>query len=126
MNVLPAELSDGMAFYAGQPVETRNAAAGGTTGAANGTVEIGVRPEFVTFADDGIAVDVVAVSDAGRFKIVETRRGEDTIKLLVSEGQPVPDGRGHLRFDPAHTQVYVDGWMIGSDAYERHRAGAGA
>ena len=135
MNVLPAELSNGMALYAGQPVETRNAASAGTpgtAGTANGTVEIGVRPEFVTFAGDGagagagIAVDIVAVSDAGRFKIVETRSGEDSIKLLVSEGQPVPNGRGHLRFDPAHTQVYVDGWMIGSDAYERHQAGARA
>ena len=75
-------------------------------------LEIGVRPEFVTFGDSGIPVEIVKVSDAGRFRIVEARHDASAIKLLVSEGTELPAGAAHLRFDPAHTQIYADGWMV--------------
>ena len=34
------------------------------------------------------------------------------IKLLVPEGEPVPSGAAQLRFDPAHTHIYRDGWLV--------------
>jgi hypothetical protein len=30
----------------------------------------------------------------------------------VPEGQPVPTGAAHIRFDPQHTHVYRDGWLV--------------
>jgi hypothetical protein len=33
-----------------------------------------------------------------------------TIKLLVGEGEQVPAERAFVRFDPAFTQLYADGW----------------
>ena len=42
------------------------------------TLELGVRPEFVSFAAEGIPVDVVKVLDAGRYRIVETRSAGNT------------------------------------------------
>jgi glycerol transport system ATP-binding protein len=111
MNVLPAEVKGGQATFAGQPVVAANA--GAATGKAQ-RVEIGVRPEFVSFAASGIPADVVRVTDTGRYRIVETRAAGKAIKLLVKEGQPVPEGQAHLAFDPAHTQVYEDGWMAGA------------
>jgi hypothetical protein len=30
----------------------------------------------------------------------------------VNDGEAVPSEAPHLKFDPAHTQVYADGWMI--------------
>jgi glycerol transport system ATP-binding protein len=111
MNVLPCEVKGGMAFFAGHEVATGNAGAyngGGTT------VEIGVRPEFVTFAKQGIPATVVKVADAGRYRIVEARVAGKAIKLLVPEGDSVPEGEAHLAFDAAHTQVYQDGWMVGT------------
>ena len=109
MNVLPCEIKGGKAFFAGRVVETGNAedCSGG------GKIEIGVRPEFVSFATTGIPADIVKVADAGRYRIVETRAGGAAVKLLVPEGQPVPEGAAHLAFDAAHTQIYRDGWIAG-------------
>ena len=109
MNVLPCGIDNGKAIFAGQPVQTTDAVAGD----AEGRTEIGVRPEFVSFSDDGIPVNIVKASDVGRFRIVEVRHGEHSIKLLVPEDESVPADGAHVRFDPAHTQVYVNGWMVG-------------
>jgi glycerol transport system ATP-binding protein len=110
MNVLPAEVKGGRAFVSGEAIAADNIAL--ATG--KGRTEIGVRPEFVSIARSGIPVDVVRVSDAGRFRIVETRASGATIKLLLPEHQAVPEGRTFLAFDPAHTQVYEDGWIAGA------------
>ena len=109
MNVLPCEVRDGVARFAGHRVEAANA----TKWSGNGKrLQLGVRPEFVSISGEGIPVDIVKVLDAGRYRIVEARAGESAIKLLVRESDAVPEGRTHLRFDPAHTQVYEDGWMV--------------
>ncbi len=73
-------------------------------------LEIGVRPEFVRFSDSGIPVRISRISDAGRHRIVETLHENVTIKLLVGEGEQVPAERAFVRFDPAFTQLYADGW----------------
>jgi glycerol transport system ATP-binding protein len=109
MNVLPCRLENGQPTVAGQRVATANAAAVRDEG---GLLEIGVRPEFVAFADQGLAVEVVKVSDAGRYRVVDTRLGDLSIKLLVDEGAEVPQGAAHLRFDPARTRVYRNGWVV--------------
>ena len=89
MNVLPCERRGGrVASWASRRDQRR----GPRLRRANGKLELGVRPEFVRFADRGIPVDVVKVADAGRFRIVETSHGEHRIKLLVPEGQPMPIG----------------------------------
>jgi glycerol transport system ATP-binding protein len=110
MNVLPCEVKGGKAFFAGELIETGNAG----TASATGRTELGVRPEFVSIAKQGIAADVVRVADAGRFRIVETKAHGHTVKLLVKEGESLPEGRTFLTFDPSHTQVYEDGWMAGA------------
>jgi len=74
--------------------------------------ELGVRPEFVRFAEAGIPVRVERACDIGRFRIVDVRHGEHLIKLLVAEGQAMPEGAGHLAFDVERTRVYVDGWAL--------------
>jgi glycerol transport system ATP-binding protein len=109
MNILPCRLDDGHPTIDGQPIVTANGAA---VRDAGGVLEIGARPEFVSFADDGLAVDVVRVSDAGRYRVVDTRSGDHSIKMLVDEGADVPGGAAHLRFDPEKTRVYRDGWVV--------------
>ncbi|PZF77353.1 ABC transporter ATP-binding protein [Aestuariivirga litoralis] len=110
MNVLPCELRGGQAFFAESPVPAAN------IGQARiaGRTELGIRPEFVSIAEAGIPAEVVRVADAGRYRIVETRSHGHTIKLLLKEGGEVPSGHTFLSFDPAHTQVYEDGWMAGA------------
>ena len=109
MNVLPCEVRDGRVTFAGHPVEAANA---DRTKPDGKRLQIGVRPEFVSIAPEGIPVDVVKVLDAGRYRIVETRADRSTIKMLLRESETVPEGRTHLRFDPGHTQVYRDGWVV--------------
>ncbi|MGQ0485052.1 MAG: ABC transporter ATP-binding protein [Hyphomicrobiales bacterium] len=110
MNLLPCEMKGGKAHVAGRPIEAANAEA---IKDGNGKLEIGVRPEFVRFAKAGFPVDVVKVSDAGRFRIVETKSAGGSIKLLVKEGETIPAGKAHLAFDLAHTRIYEDSWMAG-------------
>lgn len=111
MNVLPCELKGGKAFFAGHEIATNNA--GRFAGSAR-TLELGVRPEFVSLAAKGLDVEIVKVLDAGRFRIVESKCAGSSIKLLVPDGHPVPEGRTRIHFDPAHTQVYADGWLVGA------------
>jgi glycerol transport system ATP-binding protein len=113
MNVLPCDIDDGVARFAGMAVPTANRAAGVASGART---EIGVRPEFVRFADQGIPVRVVQVTDAGRHQIVETRHGDIPIRVLLGEHESVPAHAAHLAFDPAFTRLYADGWLAGDRA----------
>jgi glycerol transport system ATP-binding protein len=116
MNLLPCEVdAAGVVRVAGVAVPTasQEVAAARAKAAQGGRLELGVRPEFVRFADaGGIPVTVERASDVGRFRIVEARTGELAIKLLVAEGAPVPEGAAQLAFDPARTRVYADGWVV--------------
>jgi glycerol transport system ATP-binding protein len=109
MNLLPCELRGDQAFFRDSHVPVE----GGEVQASGQRLEIGIRPEFVHFAPEGVPVEVVKVADAGRHRIVETRAGETSIKLLVEDGSAVPEGRAHLAFDQSRTRVYADGWLAG-------------
>ena len=109
MNILPCEVVDGVARFAGQPIRTANA---GARPSGGGRTEIGVRPEFVRFAPTGIPVRVVRISDAGRHQIVETRHDDAVIRLLIDEHDQVPAETAHVSFDTEFTQLYVDGWLV--------------
>lgn len=109
MNLMPVEVKGGKARIGDAVVDAANAKA-----AKSGRLELGVRPEFVSFADSGLAADIVKVADIGRVRIVETRlAGGQVVKLVVPEGEAVPTGKAKLRFDPDHTFIYADSWMAG-------------
>lgn len=110
MNLLPCEVKAGKAFVAGQEVLAANS----KQVKAGSKLELGVRPEFVTFAKKGLPADVIRVSDVGRYRVVETRVQASPVKVIVGEEVSVPDGKAHLAFDPKHTQIYADGWLAGS------------
>ena len=113
MNVLPCEAKGGKVTFAGQAVMAQNAK---LVKPGKSKLEIGVRPEFVSFAKQGIAAEIVKVADAGRFRIVEAMAAGSSIKLLLPEDEAVPTGKVKLAFDPDHTQVYADGWIAGGAA----------
>jgi glycerol transport system ATP-binding protein len=109
MNVLPCDVERGAVTLAGQVITVENSPVADLDGKRT---EIGVRPEFVSFAKDGVPVEVVKVSDAGRYQIVETRHGEHRINVLVADGDVVPGEGARLSFDPAQTRLYADGWLV--------------
>jgi glycerol transport system ATP-binding protein len=109
MNLLPCEVEDGVARLAGEPVATASPPRP-VPGAKR--FQLGVRPEFVRFADSGLAVVVERVSEAGRHRIVDARWRDHVLKVLVGEGAVLPREHGFVQFDPARTQVYADGWIV--------------
>ena len=109
MNLLPCEVKEGQARFRDVQVETEHQI---SRQSSKKTMQIGVRPEFVSFAKAGIPVEVVKVSDAGNHSVVETRAGDNIIRVILPEGESPPEGLAYLHFDPAHTQVYADGWIV--------------
>ena len=110
MNVVPASVVDGQVQVAGQVIDT----ASDLTNLRQGSVEVGVRPEFVRFADAGITGTVETVMDVGRHTVVKVRLEgiEQIINAIVDEGDSIPDGPVHLQFDAAQTRLYEDGWVV--------------
>ncbi len=110
MNVLPVTKEDGGITFFGTKVDAIGGIRADSVG--DGRIEIGIRPEFVSFDGAGIPVEIGKVSDAGRFRIVEARHKGQLLKVLVTEGDSIPSGTAHVRFDPTHTHLYSDGWLV--------------
>ena len=109
MNILPCEIDGGTVTFDGEPVPIE-AVPERPRGAV--PLELGVRPEFVRFSGEGIAVTIAKVADVGRHRIVDLRRGAHVIRMVVGEDDAIPSEHPRIRFDPGHTRVYADGWMI--------------
>jgi glycerol transport system ATP-binding protein len=105
MNVLPATVRDGGVWFGDTPVEVDGPVVDG------GRLEIGVRPEFVYLAPEGVPVEIGKVSDAGHYRVVEGWAGGHRIYFFASDRDEVPEERAHLAFDPAMTRLYADGWL---------------
>jgi len=109
MNLLPCTLTDRGPSLFEHRIEVSSPINDAPAGAK---LEIGIRPEFIHFTSEGLPVQVSKVNDIGRFRIVDTLCHEQKIKLIVAEGEPIPDGSAHLSFEPEMTQIYADGWII--------------
>ena len=109
MNILPCEMTDGVAHFAGNQLQTActNLPSNGT-----GNVEVGVRPEFIQFSNEGFPVEIVKVDDLGRHQIVLARHDNSTIKMIVAEDAQIPSESPRISFSPAHTRLYKDSWVV--------------
>jgi glycerol transport system ATP-binding protein len=111
MNVLPASLENGGVSFMGARIDVIDQAR--AIKAEGGRIELGVRPEFVSFTGaGGLSVEIGKVTDAGRFRIVEARHQGHLIRVLVPEGEAIPSGQATLGFDRQHTHLYRDGWLV--------------
>ncbi|RMF36745.1 MAG: ABC transporter ATP-binding protein [Alphaproteobacteria bacterium] len=106
MNVLPCELRDGAAFFG----DTRIELEGPVTREGKRT-EIGIRPEFVSLAEDGLPAKVRKVSDLGRYNVLEAMAGETRIAAVIEGEVPGQGETVHLAFRRDHTRLYADGWL---------------
>ncbi len=113
INLLACDVRGGKAVVVGTVIETENAGAypGGAT-----TLQLGIRPEFVRFAAEGLPVQVTKVADAGRFNIVSARAGDQPLKILVPQGADVPSGAAKVAFDSSRARIYADGWLVADPA----------
>ncbi len=106
MNILPGELKDGGAFLDGLNVALEGPAKG-----ADGPVQIGIRPEYVSVADIGLPATVTKVIDVGRHSVIEARIGDHAVKAITEEDVPIEGAAIHLAFQREQTRAYRDGWV---------------
>ncbi|MEM7670131.1 MAG: ABC transporter ATP-binding protein [Pseudomonadota bacterium] len=109
MNVLPCERDGAALTIAGHRVPNVAADPG------DGALEIGIRPEFVRFDAAGLPVRIERVADTGRHRIVEMRLGDHGLRSVVADGVELP-AEPRIGFQPDHTHLYRDGWLIGGGA----------
>lgn len=108
MNLLPAQVSGTVANVGGAEV-----ALGGSYGAADGKIEIGVRPEFVRLsAHEGLPVNIRRVEDVGRHKIVRADLFGNEINIIAGEGDAIGADMTRVTFDPAAINVYRNDWRV--------------
>ncbi|MEO1456452.1 MAG: ABC transporter ATP-binding protein [Pseudomonadota bacterium] len=78
----------------------------------SGRVELGVRPEFLSIAREGLPVSIRRVEDVGRHKIVRAALEGHAIDVLAGEDAEIPADDARLAIDPRGLHVYADGWRV--------------
>ena len=108
MNILPCEIKNGQINFEGKilPANTN------LKKSNFNKTQVGIRPEFVNFSNDGIAVKIKRVSDTGRHKVIDTECDSGSIKILASSSTQIPNGSAHITFDKKYTYAYGDDWII--------------
>ena len=115
MNILPGRVEGSNVSVAGGDFQLERAWREG------GTVEIGIRPEFVRVTDRagagaaGLPMQVRAVENIGRQQIVRGSVDGHAIDAVVEEGVRVP-AEAYAVFDPARLNVYRDSHLVRADA----------
>jgi glycerol transport system ATP-binding protein len=83
----------------------------------NASLELGIRPEFVTVAagpgETTLPVKVERVEDLGNYKLLTARFGPHHLKAKMDEDAQSPGEMAHLSFAPARTLLYADSRLIG-------------
>jgi len=89
MNFLPVNITGDQANIGSHTIQLK-----GAYSDLAGKIELGIRPEFVTFSstptDLGIPAQVTSVEDIGRFKIVHTKVEGNDLNVVLKEGENIP------------------------------------
>ena len=113
MNVLPCSVDGSQVSFSGVEVACSNQDHVNSQLPNNATTQIGVRPEFVQFSDEGIPVDIRRVDDLGRHQLIHVMHDHQEIRMICPEEQPIPAGSAKIKFAVDRTYLYVNGWMAG-------------
>ncbi|GJL80776.1 MAG: ABC transporter ATP-binding protein [marine bacterium B5-7] len=114
MNVFPCQLDAG-----GVRIDDHHIAldvSPATTHGTDGNLELGVRPEYIHIDPSGMPVEISAVIDVGRYRILDATLGRHSFKIYCPEGVEIPQSDVRVRFDPRHAHVYIDGWRLAGGA----------
>ncbi|MBT8346681.1 MAG: ABC transporter ATP-binding protein [Desulfofustis sp.] len=108
MNILPCTIDGGQPVFGNSllPMSSR------LRDDLSGKLEVGIRPEFVEFAEDGIPVNIDKVEDLGRYQVLTLTHESEIIKMVMREEQTIPAENPKIQFDPDHTKVYCDDWVV--------------
>ena len=109
MNILSCQINNGSVAINGTKIETSNSKIGTSNFSK---IELGIRPEFISFDKNGLPVKILNVSNTGKNKIIETESDGGKIKLIIKAGEKVPEGSAFLTFKKDYTYVYGDDWIV--------------
>ncbi len=109
MNILPCKVSGATARIGTQDIPLTK----GYNGLGDGSVELGIRPEFVTLGegDIGMPINITTVEDIGRFKIVHADLEGHNISAVLPEGTPVP-ATPTASFDTSRINIYRNSQLV--------------
>ena len=108
MNILPCAIENGQINFGGKILPNKiNAKKNNFK-----TTQVGIRPEFINFSKDGIAVKIKRVSNTGRHKVVDAECSSGNIKILANSSTEIPSGSAHITFNQKYTYAYGDNWII--------------
>jgi len=108
MNILPCKIDQNRPVFHNNILNTSHP----VSNDLSGKLEVGIRPEFVGFSNDGIPVSIEKVEDLGRYQVVTVTHEKAVIKLVVKEDQAIPSESPRIHFNPDQTRVYNDGWVV--------------
>ena len=108
MNIIPCKTKGGKAYIGNTSVPLE----GPITGKLGNIVEIGIRPEFVSFGTGGVPAHVRKVVDVGKHKVLELMVGESKISAITTGDVPLQGESVNLAFERSMTRLYSDGWIV--------------
>jgi len=114
MNFLPCKINQGQPVFHGNLINTSHP----VSSDLSGRIVVGVRPEFVEFADGGIPVVIEKIEDLGRYQVVTVKHESEVIKMVVNEDQMIPAESPKIQFNPDQTRIYCDDWLVGGSDNE--------
>ena len=109
MNILPCKINNGSIVVDDTKIENFNSK---IINQNFSKIELGIRPEFISFNDDGLPVKIINVSNTGKNNIVETESKTGKIKLITKASEKIPEGTAFLNFKKEYTYVYGDNWIV--------------
>ena len=108
MNILPCEIENGKINFEGKIIPSNNS----FKKTNFSKTQLGIRPEFIKFSNDGIKVKIKRVSDTGRHKVIDTECSSGSIKILANSSTEIPSDSVHITFEQKYTYVYGDDWIV--------------
>ena len=108
MNILPCAIENGQINLGGKILPNKI----NTKKNNFKKTQVGIRPEFINFSNDGIQVKIKRVSDTGRHKVIDAECSSGNIKILANSSTQIPSGSTHITFDQKYTYAYGDNWII--------------
>jgi glycerol transport system ATP-binding protein len=120
MNILTCELAGNEAVVDGFRIALPR-----VYPALQGTIELGIRPEFIRLveAGAGMPVTVTAIEDVGRHRIVRAMLGSQALDIVVPEDAGIPDQAGVV-FETGNIGVYQNSRLVGASLTGASLAGA--
>lgn len=110
MNFLEAECSGGLVTISGEAVAVSQ------DGIADGPLQVGIRPEYVSLAQAGqsaVPARMKSVQDQGSTKVVTCEIGNQQVKMKIARGTQLPaSGDLLIHLPQEKCLVYKDGHLI--------------